>query len=443
VSPRSGRPWLFRGTLLLALAAVLLWAWLARQRKPGPSTDDLLGPGDSFGEPTRLVFLQDRDSVVVVRRGETYWVVYPIADRANELRLAQTGRTLRKLRAKRVLPDTSGAVYGLSPPRARIEAVGKNGVRWGLALGDSSPVQKQIYARLDGAGQPIVLLDHFDVQRDFLPSLTELRSPVVLPLPSPLVDSISVVTPEYRLRAYRVSREKWIAREPAGLKLDPLPINRAIGYLRQPQIHEFLDDSTGSLHSMGLDPPRATWIVCQAGRCDSVRFGNPTGPGQTVYCIPAERERPVLLAYGFYRDFVDGWPRLADLRLLSLDPDSVLSVDFLRGGEGGGYRKADSGWVREPGDLTVSGRRGLKRDLENLTKLRWRSYPVREAAPPGDPDERLELRLATASRAETLVLAEAEADTLAWTTSSWRRRWGKAAAADYRVWRYRSEHPKM
>jgi len=431
--------------LLLVLLGGLVWLWLAREEAVPVFDSSGFGAPDDF-DPVRLIYESKGERVVVERRPNgTYWVTAPFEDVASATRIEQAIATTRDLKVLRAIPDTNRASFGLVRPHHRFTAEDAAGRRWTIAVGDSSPVNTQVYAQLEstpegGIGRSeIFLLREFGARRDFYPGNYAIRQPVPLPIESPIVDSVHVETREYRLRAQRVAKDDWRSLEPAGLRLDPLPINRAIRNLRSPVLREYPEEVDRS--EAGLDPPRATWTIFRQGKTDTLHFGHPIGVGETAYVIPAGRSFVATMSSDFYRDYVDGWPRLAERELFSVDPDSVLSVEFIDAEGEGSYRRADGVWKRSPGDSLVTAQDALTRDLENLLELRWTDYPPE--APVSPSGSSLRLSITTAARAETLEIRFAEGNSEAWATSSHRQRWGPAAPQTYGLWQYRSSHPGM
>ena len=427
-----------RIALLLGLAGLIAWFWILRSRvEPDATRADVAAP-EELREPVRLVFRSGSDSLVVERAGEDYRIVWPFSDRAAITRVKDVARNAVDLEPTRVLSDDTGR-YGLDPPRYSLTLVADSGRRWTLAMGDSSAVGAEVYARVEGADEPVFLMRSFTLHRYFHPDPSWLRDPVALPLDSPVIDSLHVWNRTHPLRARRDGVDRWIATSPRGLALDPLPINRTLRELRGPNLRGFNPEM--SLGEAGLDPPRAKWIIHQGARSESIAIGGFTDSTLAeLYVLPSGRTVVARLSSDFFRDLVDGWPGLAEKHLLAGSPDSLVGIDFLEGGDGGGYRKETGAWVRDPSGVKVAGAKALEFDLGNLSKLSWQQYPLEPLEP---RDSRLTLRLAYPSTAETLWLAGVEGDTTALARSSLRRPWGEVEATQFRIWSYRANHPEM
>lgn len=429
---------------MLILIGLLYWVFSLSRRPPEesgtaaprPSTPHPAAPArvNDDALPRRLVFVSgSRDSLVIERRDGEYWVLSPIVDLASDETVREIARQIDGLAPTRRLPDVDARPFGLEPPRRRTRVEWPGGRVWTLALGDSAPAASAYYARLQDDPQ-VALLDQYAVRQYFSPSLTLLRDRYPSHLDVGPLDSVTVITRTSRFRAARRSAEHWIAREPAALPVDPLRLNRALERLRQPTIVDFPPIQFVDLPAMGLEPPRATWILHQGSQHDTVRIGHATRDQKHAVCLPARRRAAAFLSSELYRDLVDGWPALADLRLTRLSPDSVIAVEFLYPAAPALTRSAQ-GWQRA--SATVRDADQLARDLMNLTQLQWRRYPV-EA--PNAPAEPLRLALRTASRAETISLG-APRDSLGLATASGRDRWGWVSPLVWRAWRYRATHP--
>ncbi|MFN8546838.1 MAG: DUF4340 domain-containing protein [Candidatus Eisenbacteria bacterium] len=419
----------------IALLALLFagGAWITTlQRRAKPAVESLdFGPMPRIASLERLVLIGAGDSLVVEARRGAYWVVHPIVDRASDEAMAEVLRQLNGLKAQRLLPESGGSAFGLEPPRSRLRAIGSRGEHYSLALGDSAAVASALYAR---AGGRIALIDAFTARRYFRPNLAYLRDSYPTALGPGPVDSIEVVAGTFGFAARRLSAEHWVTRYPRGLDLDPLPVNRAIQFLRTPTIRDY-DDRSRDWSALGLDPPRALWILHQGGRADTVRIGHPTADQQAVRIMPSHRPVVALMGSDFFRDFVDGWPRLAECRLMSMPVDSVQSIEFV--GRGAGFRRSEGGWSAHPSERAVEDTASFGRDLRNLHALRWREYPLHASTPRGDAS--IAIRLASVARDETLFFA-VENDTVAYAKSTRRARWGVVSAFVPRSWRYRANH---
>src|SRR5690606_22011863 len=326
-------------------------------------------------------FRAGTDSLVVERAGDEYRIVWPFTDRAAITRIKDVARNAAELKPTRVLADDTGR-YGLDPPRYSLTLEAASGRRWTLAMGDSSAVGAEVYARVVGDDAPVFLMRSFTVRRYFHPEPSWLRDPVALPLDSPVIDSLHVWNRTHPLRARREGADRWIAVSPPGLALDPLPINRTLRELRGPNLRGFEGEMT--LSEAGLDPPRAKWIVHQGGRSESIAIGRFTdSTAGEIFVLPSGRTVVARMSSDFFRDLVDGWPALAETHLLVGSVDSLRAITFLEGGDGGGCRKEAGIWLRDPSAVKVAGTRSLQSDLDNLLALRWQGYPTETLSPRG------------------------------------------------------------
>jgi hypothetical protein len=427
------RPRVVEAVLLALLVLAVAWVLQIRRQRPAPAGPVAFGPGPGFGLPSRITVPSGRDSIVVVRDGDRFVVVHPLDDRADPLFVAEMLRRVAELKAERVLGPGSGAAYGLDGPGPELRMTSSTGHAWTLRLGTEAPAGSLVYARVDGPASPVILLDRFTVQKYFLPKLKTLRDPTPTDLrPGPL-DSVAVLVPGRELRASRLDRDLWRARVPARLDLDPMAMSGVIRLLREPTI---LDFPALPLNALGLDPPRAAWVLSQGSRHDTVWVGHGTPDQQGVYVRPAHRRLPAILPSERFRSLVDGWPALADRHLLRLPIDSVTVVEFP--GRPLSLRREEGTWRRYPGGSALSRGAALGQDLANLASLRWTGFPWPEEPPPRNAG-RLAVRLATPSAAETLVLA-APADTLAWARATRAPRWGRVSASAWITWSYRAAH---
>ncbi len=467
-----------RIVLLVLLVGMVAW-WLWLRSRPVEELDlTVYTAPEEFEETHSLQFLGGGDDgsveTFVEKEGDQYFLRRPLEDRADPTRFLESVRAARQLKVLRGLPDADPAEFGLEPPHHEFIMEAEGGATWTLAVGDSVPTGGKVYASTS-TGPGVVVLRSFSTFKSFVPEIDDLRHPQVLPIRSPVVDSIEVIAGGRRLVAARESREEWWSRVPANLELAALPINRVIRQFRGPLISSY-EPADVDRSRLGLDPPRATWIIHHNERSDTLWVGHPTPDQEEIYVRPARRDCVGRFPSDFYRDMVDGWPRLANVHLLHLGEGPVQSVTFLdpdgyvswesgqssqssesvesvesehsgqsaESGQSGSnapaYVLADERWRREPGSRPVGRPQDLERDLENLLALQWREYPL-------DPPKRLEpelgLAVETATAAETLWIAPAESDSLVWVRSSRRDLWGETSSRLLLLWRYRLEHPDM
>ncbi len=426
----------------LALAAILVAsvAWLAHLRTGGTSrpAETAVTPGPGFGPIVALTFRSAAgDSVVVRRQGTGYWIVHPLHDRADAEFLSEVERQIRQLKPERVFSDSLAGRFGLLPPARSVRALSREGRLWEVALGDTSPVGSAIYARTGGPGGPVVLVDLFTSRKWFAPTLDVLRDKTAASLQEGPVDSVRAEIPGRALRATRLPEDRWLALEPRGLEIEPGRMRQLLQTLRGPMISGFPEASV-SKAELGLDPPRALWVLYQGERAETVRVGRVTPDVQSVYILPAGRTQPAMLKTDFFRLLVDGWAGIASCRLIRAAPDSVQEIDFLDGPRGLGYLRENGAWISLPGRVPVVNPRILAKDVNNLAVAQWRRYPVEDIDPGSAP--RFRLRLATAARAETLTLA-AVRDTVILARSTAARRWGPVPPDLWSAWQGRGRRP--
>jgi len=425
--------------LLVVLAAVAVWVLRPRPPARVQASGENTGLPSGFGVIARFEFRIGDHSLAVERRGNDYWLTQPLSDRADLSFLLEVRRQAEQLRVGRVLPDSGLAEYGLDPPRSQIVLENAAGARWSLAIGDTTPVGSQQYARRVGRGNPVVLIDQFVARKYFRPAVNALRDRICAPLRDGPLDSLVVWAAGGRVSARPQGEEKWICREPAGLNLDAMKVNPVLMTLRNPTITDYAPPGTVPAQ-VGLAPPRALWILYQGSRAESVRIGNPTPDQLSIRVLPAQRRGIALLPSEDFRSLVDGWPALADLHLLSTPPESLVAVEFLGEARAGGYRRESGRWVRFPSGHPVNRRRDLETDLRNLCLLQWRKYPRPEPRP--EPARLLlRLRLATPAAAETLSLT-APRDSISLARSTRRAHWGEVDAWTWETWSYRAAHPE-
>jgi hypothetical protein len=429
----GGRYRLVELVLLALLLATVGWVVQLQRKRPAPAGPVAVGPGPEFGPPVRISFPSGSDSIVAEGQADEFAIIHPVRDRAAPLFLAEALRSISRLRAERVLAGGASGEYGLdgSGPTLRLEDAA--GHTWALRLGDEAPAGSLVYARVGAPSAPPLLLDRFTVRKYLLPELQTVRDPSPTSLRPGPIDSVVVLVPGRELRAARIDRDLWRIRVPAGLKADPVALNGVVRLLRDPTILGYPSPAV-PLSTLGLDPPRAIWVLCQGLRRDTVRVGHGTPDQKGVFIRPAHRGVSAVLSSERFPSLVGGWPGLVDRHLLGLAIDSVAVVEFP--GRPVSLRRERGVWRRYPGGKEMSRVPALEQDLANLAALRWTRFPLPEEPPPRSA-ARLLVRLGTPSAAETLILA-APADTLGWARATHAPHWGRVPASAWIAWSYRA-----
>jgi hypothetical protein len=436
-APRSSRR-IIEALLVLVLLSAIVWVVNLRRQRPKPSAPAAVNLTPGAGEPVRGSLIVGTDTLLFDARADEHWLRGPLGDRLDPMYVVELVRQAETLRPLRVLPDTAGESFGLHPPHGSVRLGFASGEEWGIEIGDEVPAGGQRYARTIRPGSSVFLLDGYAATTYFLPSLDKVRDRVAASLRTGPPDSIAVLVPGREVRARRQSKDLWRTTRPAGLSVDPARINAVVQLLRGPNIQGFVPPDS-SAESLGLATPRAIWVLCQGARRESVRIGRSTADGSGVYIRPAGRPGFAILSAEQFRSLVDGWPALADRRLLSLARDSVDSITF-PGLATAGYRRREGAWLRASAEKPVTRPEALRTDLANLLLLQWQQWPLTPVHPPADA-ERLRLVLSTPARAETLELAANRAGG-AWARSSVRHMWGVIPETPWTIWSYRARHPE-
>lgn len=435
---RSGLRLAGRLVLPALLVGAILWVWmLHRDTEPQPD-DPYAPPFAALDDVSRFVFRSGRDSIVVEQVNGGYWITYPIRDRADAHFTAELLRYVRTVSPARVLADSLDVDAGLSPARSVVRLTVPDGRSWSIEVGDTSPIGSQVYARITPGRPGTLLFDHFSARRFLTPALNVIRDKTAAPvLPGP-VDSVEVRVVGLSLHARRVRRDLWEAVVPHGVQLHAPSLNVSIQELRAPVIQGFPEPGSDP-RDLGLDPPRAVWVIHQRAIAESVAIGNRTPDGRSLYILPSGRSEPAMLDAELEVRLTGGWPSLADRSLLETQSDDWTAVRFLGMPDSLGYGMEDGRWTVLPAGVPLSSQGQLTRDLGNLAQLRWREFPW----PPDDPppaQQRISLELRSGTRAETLELA-APVDSTGWARSSSRPRWGRVSPHTFRTWIHRAGNP--
>ncbi len=369
ISPLQG------GLLLLLVVMVVL---LLRTR----SSDDQAGKGNLPTAPAfsatnvqEVSFRRGASFIRVVRERDGFWIVEPYRDRAAEELVAQSLSVASTLEPLRVLPDTTGAPFGLAPPFA-VWRCAWSGGEYVIALGDSIPAGGGRYARRTGSRE-VMVVDPFLARRFLAPPVQDLHSMVACPLGVGPVDSVRIETRDEKIVVVRRRADFWEIVAPIRAEASAAEVARAVQNLRTTTMTQVLGPTERfDLPALGLAPPRATWTLVQGANRATARIGHPTPDERSAHLIPAGREVVGWVGTESFRTWVDGLAGLRESRMLWAAADSVEQVVVRRGSDRRSFVKIPKwGWRELAASETLEVRQdAFAQALQNLCAIRAISY---------------------------------------------------------------------
>lgn len=279
---RGGRAQRIVQWVLLVAALVLLIVWV--RTRPRPRGEAVVGIAPPLergagASVVALVFTRPAERWTLELRGDRWWIREPLRDLASARMVREFLRAMEDLEVRRRLESDSLARYGLDPPALALTLRQAGGGTRELHLGSVAPASGDAYAAWTGL-RGVAIIPRFIVSRFFTSDLFLWRERELLPPMAQAVDSVWIDAGGERLRAQRTAPEQWVFLAPRDREADALSLERTVAGFWRLSFGGFIDDTT-QWGGLGLDPPRATWVLFRGGRADTVKVGAQLDP-QTI-----------------------------------------------------------------------------------------------------------------------------------------------------------------
>ena len=352
-------------------------------------------PGDSTGGGAIAIVLERQDPFWRIRA--------PRDDLASTQTVGELLRALEELRVERLLDRGDPADFGLAPPRHRLVLSLRGGRVREIEVGDYTPGGLEVYARWTGL-DGIAIVPRYLKTRFLESDLPPWREAELLPPRPAAIDSVTIELPGGRLRLRRLEHRVWRFAEPADREADGGACERAVAAFWRFPFTEFVDDP-GWWNELGLDPPRAVWVVHRASAIDTLEVGARLGEGRAA--VRLRGRVPGLTSDEPYDLLVGGLASLEERGLFRGQADDQRLVALLGEGIGRAWLQREGRWLArdlsapearaaaggQPPDTTDADWRvprdpALAGDLTNLLAIRGERWadPLARAADPARDD---------------------------------------------------------
>jgi hypothetical protein len=367
--------------LVAAIAAVVFFLL----QKPKEQT--LTGPFDalSAGDIQLMRWLGPDGERALTRslRGWTYlgtaasnpsW----LRDRGNQRLADELLRNLDRFRAQRFLDPDRLEDYGLLPPRRGLVLETSAGLAETLWVGDATPVDRGRYATWRSLRPQAAVLDGFLMEKFVVRSDDNLRDPKLGRLALGPLDTAWVRTTGDSF-AIVPGQEAWRVLSTAGLHLaDSLRCKRAVNTLLRLQAIHFLHRyDHPSPSELGLDPPRARWVLMRGTDRDTFRVGDHLFPEGRMY-VQAGRRSPAQTLSDNWSHLVGDAESFRNPNLFGSDETQWDEIQLVSSGEPLGRILRDGDlWVPQEGLPEIGGPDPLRlwsTKVANLARLRFMAY---------------------------------------------------------------------
>lgn len=142
--------------LVMAVIVVTAALWLGDPPDPRVNSGDIVVWSLETANVTRVELAQPDETVVVIRQGDQWQLVQPVAGPADAAEVEFVVVNLTRVRGARPLPGDDLAQFGLAPPLATLTVTQSDGSVATLDVGEESPTGSGTYARTE-SGQVVLV----------------------------------------------------------------------------------------------------------------------------------------------------------------------------------------------------------------------------------------------------------------------------------------------
>ncbi|MCX7894831.1 MAG: DUF4340 domain-containing protein [Thermoanaerobaculum sp.] len=375
-----------RVSRLLALALVVLglFAFIWFYERKQPTTQELqerqgkLFPTLESDKVKTLVVHNSHGEFTFAKEGNSWQLVAPIKDDANQGAVSGLVSQLVNLKAERTLPagEVKLADYGLDQPSRWLEATDEAGRRYKVQFGAEMPLGNNTPALTDG--REVYLVSKW-ILSDLDKDLAGWRSTELMSFFTSDVNAVTVVAPRGRWAAARVGNS-WQLTEPYADLADREQVDGLLADLSGARIKEFLDHG-GDPGALGLESPRVTvTLVRKEGSPLTVSFGQEREKegskevacrrGERLFWVDATALNHALKEPEVFRSKT----------LLQFSSWQVDKLELERGNQKLAVERQEAGWRGPKGEVEAS---SVFSRLNTLSELKVLAFD--QAEPQGSP----------------------------------------------------------
>ncbi|MBN1425209.1 DUF4340 domain-containing protein [Candidatus Fermentibacteria bacterium] len=243
---------------LLALACAVGITMLMLDSDTGPKEAPVLSfQGDEVDE---LMVIRGPDTVLVRKAGESWQMVAPVYDMADDGAVGVILEQLQDTHADRAFsPEARLASFGLDPPELELVARTGDTMRARLALGSVNPAGKSRYAHT--ADTSVVLVVPERVFTRLATASADLRSTRLLQAPAEDIVAVNR-TGIGQVLSLAKHDGTWELGMPVSARADDSAVRSLLRRLREPVVDEFLPGVSCT--------PAATWVVHTAASAETL-----------------------------------------------------------------------------------------------------------------------------------------------------------------------------
>ncbi len=329
-----------RTTLILAGALLGLAALVFLLNRRLPSAQEewhrIQGLAIDHAKVNELQILNGDVRLAFSRKGDSWLMVKPIRDRADNGRIEQVLRAVKSLRLEAVLSDLGRGDhkrsalkdFGLLKPRLTLELRAGKSLRT-IEFGNDSAVPRQSYARLEGDSAVVVIPS--ELKTLISNRIDYFRDHRLIPFGSDEIDDLSLSSPNGAIDMRR-SQGSWELLSPIRARASDQAVAQILHELEATSILSFQSSSRpGGTVTESSDRK----IAIRAGSSQiNLEFGSPESAQSNQISLKiSDRPSPVTVGTLLTRLFEIKPNDLRDRKIVRLNPDLIDRITIERPGQ--------------------------------------------------------------------------------------------------------------
>ncbi|MPZ16785.1 MAG: DUF4340 domain-containing protein [Luteitalea sp.] len=270
-----------RSFLILLVVGLGLGAYIyfvERHRPPAEERDaetlEKVFPDLDAAKLTELTVKAASGATTTLKKeGASWQIVAPIQGAADESEVSSITSNLSTLEIQRVLVEKPKDVaqYGLAEPRVEVTfRVSGQPKPHQLLIGEKTPTEGDLYARVDGA--PRVILVPSGLETTFDRDTFALRDKSVLTFDRDKVDRLDARSASWELQLVKKG-DTWQMAKPWSTRVDSGTVESLLGSLASGQMKALIADDAKTLDTYALDKPSVTVTLHSGSTSASLLLG--------------------------------------------------------------------------------------------------------------------------------------------------------------------------
>lgn len=341
--------------IALALVVLGLFAFIWFYERKQPTTEELKereGKLFPLMETDKVQALRIRNAhgeFAFKKEGDSWQLIRPIKDEANQWAVSGLLSQLASLKAERALPrsEVKLADYGLEKPEKWVEASDASGRTFKASFGSELPLGNTVAALTDGS--QVFFVSKW-VLSDLDKDLSGWRSNELVSFSTADVNAVTVVGSAGRWAAAKAGNS-WQLTEPVADLAEKEEVEGVLSDLSAARIKEFLDEGA-DLAALGLAAPRfSVTLVRKEGAPLTLAFGQERDKDGAKQVACRRGERVFWVDASATSHLAKEPATFRSAKLLQFSAWQVDKLEIERGGQKVAVERKEGVWRSEKGEV--------------------------------------------------------------------------------------------